>query len=107
MKTNKSLPNGCIDDNNVAYTTKIEGYTTSMLYMNELYEIAGGGLKGKSNIRKDALRWNNEILPSDNVTKIACEKSCRRSSVVERSAVNRVVVGSNPTGGVPIIIRQR
>jgi len=39
MKTNKSLPNGCIDDNNVAYTTKIEGYTTSMSYMKELYAI--------------------------------------------------------------------
>jgi len=40
MKTNKSLPDGCIDDNNVAYTTKIEGYTTSMLDRNELYEMA-------------------------------------------------------------------
>jgi len=39
MKTNKSLPNGCIDDNNVAYTTKIEGYTTSMSDMKELYAI--------------------------------------------------------------------
>jgi len=39
MKTNKSLPNGCIDDNNVAYTTKIEGYTTSMSYINELGKI--------------------------------------------------------------------
>jgi hypothetical protein len=32
--------NGCIDDNNVVYTTKIEGYTTSMSYMNELGEMA-------------------------------------------------------------------
>jgi hypothetical protein len=49
MKTNKSLPNGCIDDNNVAYTTKMEGYTTSMSDMNELGEsfinIKGGGNK--------------------------------------------------------------
>jgi len=41
MKTNKSLPNGCIDDNNVAYTTKIEGYTTLMSYRNELGETNG------------------------------------------------------------------
>ena len=39
MKTNKSLPNGWIDDNNVAHTTKIEGYTTSMSYMNKLGEM--------------------------------------------------------------------
>jgi hypothetical protein len=45
MKTNKSLPNGCIDDNNVAYTTKIEGYTTSMSYMNELGVITRGRKK--------------------------------------------------------------
>jgi len=40
MKTNKGLPNRCIGDNNVGYNTKMEGYTTSMSDMNELYAIA-------------------------------------------------------------------
>jgi len=39
MKTNKGLPKRCIGDNNVGYNTKMEGYTTSMSDMNELYEI--------------------------------------------------------------------
>jgi hypothetical protein len=39
MKTNKGLPNRCIGDNNVGYNTKMEGYTTSMSDMNELYAI--------------------------------------------------------------------
>ena len=39
MKTNKGLPNRCIGDNNVGYNTKMEGYTTSMSDMNELYDI--------------------------------------------------------------------
>jgi len=39
MKQNSSLPNGGIDDSNVVYNAKIEGYTTMMSYMNELYEI--------------------------------------------------------------------
>jgi len=43
MKTNKGLPNRCIGDNNVGYNTKMEGYTTSMSDMNELYAISFGG----------------------------------------------------------------
>lgn len=30
-----------INDNNVRYNAKMEGYTTMMSYMNELSEIAG------------------------------------------------------------------
>jgi len=34
----KSGTSGCIGDNSVVYTTKMERYATSMSYMNELGE---------------------------------------------------------------------
>jgi len=47
MKTNKGLPNRCIGDNNVGYNTKMEGYTTSMSDMKELYKIPNPAFKTK------------------------------------------------------------
>jgi hypothetical protein len=39
MKQTSSLPNEGIDDTNVAYTTKMEGYATFMSDMKELYAM--------------------------------------------------------------------
>ena len=39
MTGDERLTEGSICDINVAYNTKRVGYTTSMSYMNELYEI--------------------------------------------------------------------
>jgi hypothetical protein len=46
MKTNKSLTNGCIGDNNVGYNTKMGGYATFMSDINELGEIIDETSKG-------------------------------------------------------------
>ncbi|MCK4735473.1 MAG: hypothetical protein KAT65_23670 [Methanophagales archaeon] len=40
MMGDERLTEGSICDINVAYNSKRVGYTTSMSYMNELYEIA-------------------------------------------------------------------
>jgi hypothetical protein len=45
MKQTSSLPNEGIDDNNVVYHAKTEGYPTMMSYMNELYAIVSKRVK--------------------------------------------------------------
>jgi hypothetical protein len=60
MKQTSSLPNEGIDDSNVVYHAKTEGYPTMMLYMNELSKIFASSFGLMPKIRTCWLRLTME-----------------------------------------------
>jgi hypothetical protein len=56
MKQTSSPPNEGIDDNNVAYTTKMEGYATFMSYMNELSEMPEPAFKDEKEVENRCIK---------------------------------------------------
>jgi hypothetical protein len=76
----------------------------NFLVTNGFLRGAAAGFSGNF-VRKEGLA--TEDCTAQNPRSVIAEKEIQRSSVVERSAVNRLVVGSNPTAGANFLSRLR